>query len=518
MFATADMETDPFLYERKPQPFCVGYYDGNFCYSWGENCLEEFVDFISDKDIKIYFHNGGRFDFHFLIKYASKIFAIKNRIARMKIGKATLLDSYLLIPLPLRLSGGKLDFDYGKLEADKRDHNFDEIIDYLEQDCVALHNWLARYESLFGLNKITLPSVGMDQLQKTGFEIPRIEEKNDDKFRPYYYGGLVGHKRGYYENVKHIDINSSYPYSMLKQHPVTDAHDTSFEPMTDNYFATIRCDAVPYLPLREHGKANLQYADTGIQTYKLTNWELDACIKHGLIEDYEFLECISFYETSDFSEFVHQFYDMKLNAEKAGDMELRTFAKLLMNSVYGKFGINPRKFTELEITELGNAPKGDDWELVLDTDADTSIWERPKPSDRFICVATAASITGASRSLLIDGIANAVDPVYWDTDCVICANEGTNRLGDQLGDYGIEAEYSELWVVGNKLYGGITAQGKHKVAHKGVQLDLADIQRLAAGKPVTWNNMAPSYTLGLEPTFISRTLHYPLDTDSAEAV
>ena len=63
--ATIDCETDPFLYNRLPVPFIWGYYDETTYKEFTDT--DKLCDFISTRDRIIYAHNGGKFDFHFIV-------------------------------------------------------------------------------------------------------------------------------------------------------------------------------------------------------------------------------------------------------------------------------------------------------------------------------------------------------------------------------------------------------------------------------------------------------------------
>ena len=94
---TLDFETDPFLYGRVPVPFagCI-WFPGGHSLEWGEDsedgtndCAKRISDILYNMDkCTLYAHNGGKFDFHFLLPYADEqeIKIINGRIAKMKFG------------------------------------------------------------------------------------------------------------------------------------------------------------------------------------------------------------------------------------------------------------------------------------------------------------------------------------------------------------------------------------------------------------------------------------------------
>ena len=65
--AVVDSETDPFKYGRVPAPFIWGYYNGNEYHYF--NTTYELVEFLKPRNEIIYAHNGGKFDWHFVLPY-----------------------------------------------------------------------------------------------------------------------------------------------------------------------------------------------------------------------------------------------------------------------------------------------------------------------------------------------------------------------------------------------------------------------------------------------------------------
>lgn len=83
-YATLDLETDPFSRPdprqpgRIPEAFAAGLFDGKRCAIWwGEFCAAESIRHLvkHGQDLLVYAHNGGKFDFHFLLSEILKHFA-----------------------------------------------------------------------------------------------------------------------------------------------------------------------------------------------------------------------------------------------------------------------------------------------------------------------------------------------------------------------------------------------------------------------------------------------------------
>jgi len=225
LIATLDFETDPFKYGRDPEPFCAGLAveDGSYYHFWGAYCNEQIADFVADEKLRIYAHNGGKFDYFFMLKYLSmKMMLINGRISKARLGKSVLVDSYLIFPMALReLNKDEIDYSIMEREERNKSENKKEILAYLRGDCEYLLKWVLKFNERFGV-KLTVAAAAFGELEKTGYPCKKpSSEKYDDIFRSYYYGGRTQNfKSGVIEGAYEIwDINSAYPEAMKQKHP-----------------------------------------------------------------------------------------------------------------------------------------------------------------------------------------------------------------------------------------------------------------------------------------------------------
>jgi len=347
-----------------------------------------------------------------------------------------------------------------------------------------------------------------------------VEKARIECFKPGIHKG----------NFKVIDINSAYPAAMMQKHfwgtdYITLDRLPKQRAKVEVSFLTLTCNSKGAFPLRT--KEGLMFPH-GTFTFKVSGWEFLAAIATKTISEVKIHEVICPYETTDFIPYVEKFFAMKLDAEKKGDSQMRLFAKLMLNSAYGKMAINPENHKENMICPIGDNPNeqdlGDDerggeletlnqdndlieWEMVscLD-DWGYSLWERPVSEKKHVYynVGTAASITGFVRAFLWRSINQVKNPVYCDTDSIICEDTAELKLSSNLGDWKLEAEGDSIAIAGKKLYSFRTKEGKFKVASKGVKISPQEIYRVATGEVIQWRNMAPSFSLKSEPKFISR--------------
>ena len=560
-----DSETDPFLYGREPKEFIWGLYleEGDGCKYYqfkGVDCTLQLMDFLAGKNWKgiIYAHNGGKFDYYFLLRHLSKyefdysINMIKSRISKLKFFDIEFRDSYLILPVPLAATGDKLVFQYWKLwggveyltesellqfdsdldsnttipEIEKddispREFYAEEIEIYLKQDCVGLYQNVRGFIDRFGLG-LTLANRSFAEMEKVNLKPLKSSQYRDEIYRPYFFGGRcqafdIGEFKG---ELTYLDINSAYPYAMTFPHfwgVECDEYDHIDEVNPDlhnNCLIDLECYSKGAFPVRN--KNGISYPDLKGK-FSVTGWEYVEALKLGLVEPIKF-HCVKApHEIRDFKPFIHKFYAEKLAAEKSGDKQGRLFAKLLMNSGFGRFAMNPDNWSHHMLTdiyegtpEVGESDKNqNEWEIVNRLEfAELDVYERSitETEKRFYNVATAASITGYVRAMMMRSIAGVEKILYCDTDSMIFEGSHNVELGDKLGAWAVEAKGRAVWIAGKKLYCFEDSNGENKLASKGVKLTAEQLKRVALGEKVKWQNFAPSYSLKAATKFIERTV------------
>lgn len=512
-----DAETDPFLYGRVPSPFVWGLYDGeHYVYFWGDDCTTQLLEYLQDEtDAIIYAHNGGKFDFFFLLPYLDPdLFMINGRIAKATLfdGQIELRDSWLILPLPLK-AHDKGDIDYSKLEKTERDRHKNEICKYLQRDCVSLWDWVKNFRDQFG-GRLTLASSAFAQLKKTNYPVEPTYEQFDTTFRAFYFGGRVQcFDVGVFSGpLKYVDINSAYPFAMMSRHwqgPQYVEHLKLPDPdKNGSWFAEITAKSYGSLPFRHEGK--LYFPDDGItRRFFASGWEINAGIETETLKIEKVHIVYKPMFTHTFTEYVEKFFAMKLEAERAGDKTTRQFAKLMLNSCYGKFGQDGRDFKKFRLCDFGEQPTDfPDWSIHAETDFLKTIFERPDPIDRFYNVATAASITAFVRAYLWKNIHSSKGVLYCDTDSIIC-REFNGEISDKLGAWNLEANLKEAYIAQRKMYALLTDDDQHKTASKGVRLSFEQIKRgVLSGNDIITEKDAPAFSLQFGARFFARKTEF----------
>lgn len=511
--AVIDFETDPFMFDRVPEPFCVEFYSDTITeVFWGDDCTDRLADFLEslDDEYMIFAHNGGKFDFHFLHKYIDNpALIIKTRIVECKLFQHTLRDSFAILPVPLR-DFDKGEIDYAKMEREVREAHKAEILVYLHRDCYSLFNAVSAFIDRFG-PRLTIGGTAIDEIRKL-HPFHKQGSKHDAIFRPYYKGGRVQvFKGGILQGPwKLVDVNGMYPSVMKdKLHPTGGMYSCSNQ-IPDNYekpffvrFIGANKNAIPSV-----GEDGSLVFDKEYGEFYACSHELEVALKHDLVRIDEVIECYVAQETISFGEFVDSYADAKAEAKRIGDILNYIFNKLIPNSGYGRFGINPENFEDWVIhRDFGN-------EGLLELNGytqqcdygDLELWAKPAQvkEEQYCDVAIAASITSAARARLLEGLQYADMPIYCDTDSIICRDFHGPIDPYKLGYWDIEKECETVAIAGKKLYCLYTGTEKIKISSKGGTLSMNEIIRLCNGETVRYDNPAPTFSLHKPPSFVSR--------------
>jgi len=563
--AILDMETDPFdaVEELRIAPFLAVLYADTFdeIVIWEENedvFVEKVIAAIEGLPgyFTIYAHNGGRFDFLFLLHKIRGPVSFKGRgIMSARVGKHEMRDSFHIIPE--RLANWQKDkFDYSKLKKGERSKNKKEIISYCVNDCRYLLDIVKTAVSKFGL-KLTIGQMAMCELRKH-YDVERFDESADNYIRQFFFGGRVECIAGRGEFVgdyKLFDVNSLYPHVMAAfEHPIGSFGTYTIrhgEPGPDTVFIDLVCENNGALIGKTDGGETTARIKKG--RFRTTIHEYKIAQRYGLINDVRFNFCIDCPNRSDFKNFVLPLYENRLTTKseidrmkKAGTetsaafMDMKKddiFYKLLLNNAYGKFAINPRRFMEHYLTDPDQQPP-DEWFTSINKIEDANdrakyldavfesdrywIWQKPNPGFRFNNVGVAASITGAARAVLLEALQRAVEPIYCDTDSIICRDlSGVEISKTALGAWDLEDEFTRVIINGKKLYSvehkvekrrtpEQIAEGldpRYTVKSKGTaRLTWPEMECMLHGAAFTVRNRAPTLDRYSDQYYVSRTI------------
>lgn len=519
-FATLDLETDPFEHGKVPKPFASGFYDGEvFISFWGPDCVARIIEAIQDRARRlkcrylVYAHNGGKFDFFYMMPwFAGDLRIVNSRIIQASIGPHEFRDSYAIMPFALK-EYDKLSIDMKKLRADVREQNKEEILVYLKRDCTSLHELVVAFHAEFGDN-LTIGGSALKQLKKR-HPFKSGSATFDAKFRTdFYFGGRVQvFKAGIIRMPLAIyDVNSMYPYVMANcLHPIGTAADVEVSKKIRKNTCFVVAEGKNYgafCSRTENGSLNFT-RDVGRFCTTIHEW--NAAEETGTFQAARIIKTYGFDDRVTFDEFVLHFYNQRKLAKYAGDKIHALFYKYVLNSSYGKFAQNPTNYRDYKIAPRTEAMP-EPWLPEYTTD-EYIIWAKPTESKHYYNICTGASITGASRAVLLRGLQDADTPIYCDTDSIICKSLRTMAVDDTaLGSWKLEGMGSVAAICGKKLY-AVWKEGTLfgekvciKKAHKGAVLTPEEIWRIAEGEVITAVNPVPKFKMDGQHQFVTRNI------------
>jgi len=215
------------------------------------------------------------------------------------------------------------------------------------KDCVLGYvKWIQ--ENDLGKFRFTAPSQAMAAFRHR-WNRPNIKTHNNIALRTFerkaYYGGrlecfFIGQPTGV---VYELDVSSLYPSVMRQQlypsrlldYCTAATHTTMRVPLLDStYIATVRLKTTVGFPKKLPGLGTIY--PTGEYWTTLAGPELELAIEMGIIRD---VKDWAKYELRElFTGFVDFFWNYRTEQKKIGNTLNADLAKLLMNSLYGKFG------------------------------------------------------------------------------------------------------------------------------------------------------------------------------------
>ena len=357
-----------------------------------------------------------------------------------------------------------------------------ELVYYCERDTIALHQILLKFgQEIFKMYKIdiikypTLPSLAF-AIYRSKFmpkdKIPLILSKLHFTLKESYYGGITDIYKPLGRKIHSYDVNSLYPSSMLK-YPMPVGKPTFFSgnPYLLNKdpfgFFKVKISSpldlkVPILPTKVETKSGIR---TICSIGSWTGWYFSEEIKNAEKYGYKFeiLEGYLFERDFIFTEYINNLYELKTSVE---DNDPKYFiAKLLMNSLYGRFGMNP-------ISEESRIVSAEESERIIIERKNVKVvpllsgncfisfdkLDEDELDITNISVVISSAIASYSRiqmSYFMNKYQNnlyAIDTDGIKVDCKLATSEVDNK---QLGKMKYEYTFKEAVFVAPKVYGGL---------------------------------------------------------------
>ena len=475
-----------------------GIYTDNFKYG---NDMSSFFDLIFSlpSKTKIYFHNlkfDGEFLFYWLFNNGFKHTTNKKRfdnefstlITFMGVFYAInityegreyfIYDSLKIIPLPvtgiskaygLEQLKGEIDYNKERPNGYVLDNN---EVQYLRNDVEIVGKAL---KTMFDekLTKMTQASNAFSDFKKI-MGSKRFTKlfpvlKFDNEIRQSYKGGWT------YANPKFqnkiikkglvYDVNSLYPSVMYYEKlPYGEGIFYEGEYQEDKiytlYIQMIRCNFelkegfLPTIQLKNTlGFKPTEYVTDSNDldvTMCLTSVDLELFLKHYNVYNLEFIGGWKF-KASDklFRDYIDKWGKIKEESGKNGNVGMKTLAKLMLNSLYGKFALNPQVTSKIPVFdgEFIHYKRGEDEERES------------------IYVPVACFITANARKITIETAQKNYDRfLYADTDSV-------HLMGDEIPDIDIDDLKLGKWKCEGKFIRGKFLRAKSYVEEHFLTVD-----------------------------------------------
>jgi len=378
-----------------------------------------------------------------------------------KVGQAIGLDK---LDIGLPESGGKVDWDRLLAEV-----GIDRVAEYCIRDAQIVQKAMSLFQdeinALGGQLRFTLASTAFDLFRRAFLDRTyRIPERYINRLcREAYYGGRVENLvEGLVRGVNIYDVNSMYPFVMLK-YALPDP-DTLIGPIYNGSMENIlRYEGVsrvrvrvpkqniPPLPYRHEGKTIYPY---GRLTGTWTHLELREAIRDGAVVEKIEWQIIARDTCRPFAKYVETLYERRLQYKRNRDPR-ELVIKIMLNSLYGKFGENPDENNYRIFRHLDSYPHDAEIpEGAEPLEIEGEEWVGA-PSPRYgvrpnYITIWAAYITAAARVELRRRARMTKQVFYMDTDSLVTSDE--LPTGDGLGELKLEYCNVDIEIAAPKLY------------------------------------------------------------------
>lgn len=393
---TADFETTTDEKDCRVWAYALCNIDNTDEFIYG-NSIEDFFDFCSESkdNLKIWFHNL-KFDGTFILDYLfnhsftyvkspkeKKSFTFTTLITDMgqfysievyfyvkghKVKKVTFYDSLKILNLSVdnvakgfNLPISKLKLDYNECRPINHELTEEEIA-YIRNDVEIM----ARALSIMfdqGLDKMTIASDAMSYFKNSfvGFrkKFPKLPDDVDSAIRKSYRGGFTYVNEVWKEESVGrgivLDVNSLYPYCMTKPLPYgfpqlyegKYEEDINYPLYIQNFSCAfeIKDNKIPTIQLKNNmsfiPNEYVKSSNNKIINMTLTKPDFELFMEHYNVSYIKYYKGWKFRSSTEyFSKYIGEWIERKIQASKDKNAPLRQIAKLMLNSLYGRFAIS----------------------------------------------------------------------------------------------------------------------------------------------------------------------------------
>lgn len=364
---TIDNNIDSFIEFTKQSENSIFYFhnlkfDGEFIIYWllthGFKHVEKRED-VKDNTFTTLISNMGQF--YQIVVYFEK----KNK----KVKKATFIDSLKIIPFSVDIVAKSFGLEISKLKIDyKKEREIGHILTNKEKDYITNDvKIMAQALNVIFNDNLTKMTQGANALHdykeiltKSKFNhfFPLLDSEVDKDLRQSYKGGFTYlnpiYKEKDVKNVNILDVNSLYPSVMYDKllpygEPVFFEGKYKDDKVYPLYIQMITCsfeikkNKIPTIQIknnRSYFKENeyLKSSENEIVCLVLTNVDLKLFLEQYDVYDLEYVSGWKFKGIQGlFTKYIDKWIERKIKATKEKNYGQRTLAKLMLNSLYGKF-------------------------------------------------------------------------------------------------------------------------------------------------------------------------------------
>lgn len=429
-----------------------------------------------------------------------------------------LRDSLTLLPgslkkLSLNLCpqlGSKGTIPYDEVRVSNLITLRQKLLIYMKQDILLLGGVMQKAQDIYWttykvdiVTKLTLSSLALTIYRTNYYDQMNwpihIPNRNEDTFiRRGYYGGHADVYKPIGDNLYYYDVNSLYPF-VMKAFPMPGGkpvwHSNLEGQDLDNLFGFIEAYVIcpstishPLLPYRDEKTQTLLFP-----TGKFIGVYYSEELKYARDIGYQIIPLSGYLfekmNSNPFESFVSSLFSSRQEAKRRGNEAMSYVYKILMNSLYGRFGINP-KSTVTEVCNLdryNHLTRKSDLDLIYgDKLSDNyyivsyvsnnklvsdSEWSPPRIS----AVQLAAAITACARIYMYPYISRS-DSYYTDTDSIVLSNPLPEEdiSSTVLGKFKLEYIIKKGIFLAPKSYSLVTQDDKGHIKHKGIAKSLVN--------------------------------------------
>lgn len=543
---TADFETNVYEDDCRVWAYAICEIGNpeNFIYG---NDIEDFIKFCSNKkeNYDIYFHNlkfDGEYIIHYLLSNDFKViedkkdketktfttlisdtgqfysieiyFEVKDS---RHINKVTIYDSLKILNFSVdkiakdfNLPIQKLKIDY--LERREKGHTLSQDeINYIKNDVEIM----SRALKIMFDEKLTKMTIGSDALSSykemnKNFNkyFPVIPYDIDKDIRQSYKGGFTYLNDIYKEKETGagivLDVNSLYPSVLINEklpygEPIFFEGKYEYDRLYNLYIQCLTCrfelkqGKIPTIQIKNNylfaPNEYVKSSNNDLVTLTLTNVDLDLFFENYNVSEIEYHSGWKFKSLKGlFTTYVNTWSEKKIQAKKYNNGALYQISKLMLNSLYGKFGLNPNV--------RGKYPYLDENNCVR-----YKCYKEKIRDSIYLPVATFVTAYARRKTITTSQIIRDFSLekygedyyVYSDTDSIHCLFEDDSELKNIIdiddyiiGAWKLESKFKRGKYLRQKCYIEQSFDDKMNVTVAGLPKDL--------GKYITFDNFKVGFT------------------------